>query len=105
MKKSTFLMSLFSNISKRSGEAYFSATFKGSEPLLIRPGDRVTLVKSSKTASNGSEIWSLLKDDPQTADDDRVDESTNNVAHRSYAPADKGVQERGWTRDQDEIPF
>lgn len=105
MKKSTFLMSLFSNISKRSGDPYFSATFKGSEPLVIKPGDRVTLVKSSKTASNGSEIWSLLKDDPSTPDEDRVDESTSNVAHRGYAPADKGAQERGWSRDQDEIPF
>lgn len=106
MKKSTWLMSLFSNIGKRSGEPYFTAIHKGSEPIIIRPGERVTLVKSAKKASNGSEIWSLLKDDPNVADEDRVYENTGNALQRDLRAADPASQSRGWQRaDDDAIPF
>lgn len=108
MKKSTWLMSLFSSVSKRSGETYFSAVHKGSDPIVIRPGDRVTLVKSSKTASNGSEIWSLLKDDPGVPDEDRVYERSADTFHRDIRPdaATEAARARGWSRAEDDaIPF
>jgi hypothetical protein len=67
MSDSKRVCSLFSNASK-SGGTYYSG--KLGEAVTIPSGARVTLVKSSKLASNGSEIWSPLVDEPG-ADDQR----------------------------------
>jgi hypothetical protein len=74
---STRACSLFSNASKRDGGTYYSG--KTQATITIPAGARVTLVKSSKLASNGSEIWSLLFDAPGAADDRRVYESRGDV--------------------------
>jgi hypothetical protein len=65
--ESTRICSLFANPT-RSGGTYFSGKLGGAEPITIMPGQRVTLVRTSKIASNGAEVWSLLLD-PLGADD------------------------------------
>lgn len=96
--KSKWLLSLFASPTK-SGGTYYSTTYKGAAPLVIMPGTRLSLVKSAKTASNGSEIWNLLADEAGTIDENRVHESTANYADRGPAPANQ----RGFL--DDEIPF
>ena len=86
-QQSTRITSLFSNTAK-SGGVYFSG--KLGEAVTIPAGARVTLVKSTKTALNGSEIWSLLVDFLGAADGQRVYETRGDVdldQHRGRAPS------------------
>ena len=95
-QQSTRITSLFSNTAK-SGGVYFSG--KLGEAVTIPAGARITLVKSTKTASNGSEIWSLLFDEPGAADQRRVYETRGDVdldQHRGRTPPPP---------ISDEIPF
>ena len=96
MSDSKRVCSLFSNASK-SGGTYYSG--KTQEAITIPAGARVTLVKSSKLASNGSEIWSLLVDEPGASDQRRVYETRGDVdldRHRGQTPPPS---------ISDEIPF
>jgi hypothetical protein len=96
MSDSKRVCSLFSNASK-SGGTYYSG--KLGEAVTIPSGARVTLVKSSKLASNGSEIWSLLVDEPGASDQRRVYETRGDVdidQHRGRTPPPS---------ISDEIPF
>ena len=47
--------SMFANPT-RSGGTYYSGKLGGAERIVTMPGQRVSLVKTSKTASNGAEI-------------------------------------------------
>jgi hypothetical protein len=96
MSDSKRVCSLFSNASK-SGGTYFSSKMQAE--VVIPAGARVTLVKSSKLTSNGSEIWSLLVDEPGASDLRRVYETRGDVDLD---------QHRGRTLPpliSDEIPF
>jgi hypothetical protein len=96
MSDSKRVCSLFSNASK-SGRTYFSG--KTQAEVVIPAGARVTLVKSSKLAGNGSEIWSLLVDEPGASDQRRVYETRGDVdldQHRGQPPPPP---------ISDEIPF
>ena len=96
MSDSKRVCSLFSNASK-SGGTYYSGKAQGA--ITIPAGARVTLVKSSKLASNGSEIWSLLVDEPGASDQRRVYEARGDVdidQHRGQTPPPP---------ISDEIPF
>jgi hypothetical protein len=96
MSQSQRITSLFSNASK-SGGTYYSG--KTTAAITIPAGARVTLVKSSKLASNGSEIWSLLVDEPGASDQRRVYETRGDVdldQHRGQPPPPP---------ISDEIPF
>lgn len=90
------LMTLFASPT-RAGGTYYSGTAR--DGITIEPGSRISLVKSSKVASNGSEIWSLLVDPPGARDRNRVHESTGNVADQQFGRSDQ----RGF--DDQEIPF
>lgn len=94
------LLTMFASATK-SGGTYYSTTHKGDEPIVIQPGQRITLVKSTKVASNGSEIWSLLADEAGTRDENRVYENTNTHDHKP-APRSSSSFDR---RLDDEIPF
>jgi hypothetical protein len=65
--ESVRICSLFANPT-RAGGTYYAGKLGGEEPITILPGQRVTLVRTSKIASNGAEVWSLLLD-PLGADD------------------------------------
>ena len=96
MSDSKRACSLFSNASK-NGSTYYSG--KTQAEVVIPAGARVTLVKSSKLASNGSEIWSLLVDEPGASDQRRVYETRGDVdidQHRGQTPPPS---------ISDEIPF
>jgi hypothetical protein len=75
-QQSTRITALFSNTAK-SGGTYYSG--KLGEAVTIPAGARITLVRSTKTASNGSEIWSLLFDEPGSGDQRRVFETRGDV--------------------------
>jgi hypothetical protein len=75
-QQSQRVASLFANASK-SGGVYYSG--KVNTPVTIPAGARISLVKSQKTASNGSEIWSLLVDPPGGDDQRRVLETRGDV--------------------------
>ena len=95
-QQSTRITSLFSNTSK-SGGVYYSG--KTQAAITIPTGARISLVKSSKTTSNGSEIWSLLVDPPGGDDQRRVYETRGDVdldQHRGRTPPPS---------ISDEIPF
>lgn len=99
--ESTRICSLFSNPT-RSGGTYYSGKLSGDDPIVIMPGQRISLVKTSKTASNGAEIWSLLLDPLGTDDANRVYEtrSTFDIG----AGSGRGAQEAERERDID-VPF
>jgi hypothetical protein len=65
--ESTRICSLFANPT-RSGGTYYAGKLGGEKPITIMPGQRLSLVRTTKTASNGAEVWSLLLD-PIGADD------------------------------------
>ena len=96
MGDSKRVCSLFSNASK-SGGTYYSG--KVGEAVTIPAGARITLVKSSKLASNGSEIWSLLVDEPGASNQRRLYDTRGDVdldRHRGQTPPPS---------ISDEIPF
>jgi hypothetical protein len=92
--ESTRICSLFANATRTGG----TGRLGGHEPIVIIPGQRISLVKTSKTASNGSEVWSLLID-PLGADDvNRVyetrstyDAGAGSSRHTQYAERDRDV--------------
>jgi hypothetical protein len=97
------LTSLFENPTK-SGGSYFSGKLGGDKPINIMPGQRITLVKSSKTTKDGAPIWSLLLDPMGAADGNRVYENRGDQdLHRDRQPA---PDRRHFDRDPDDaIPF
>jgi hypothetical protein len=89
------LMTLFASPT-RAGGTYYSGTAR--EGITIEPGSRISLVKSSKVASNGSEIWSLLVDPPGARDQNRVHDQRGDVDLSNVRPSQRGF-------DDSEIPF
>ena len=81
-----------------------AASIGGDAPITILPGQRLVLVKSSKVASNGAEIWSLMLDAPGADDRNRVYENRSDVDLDNH----RGRQQYSHmaARDpQDSIPF
>jgi hypothetical protein len=75
-----------------SGGTYYGKT---SSPVTIPAGARIKLLKSSKAAANGAEMWSLIVEDGTADDRDRVMEATSNRAGEISARCP----------DTEEIPF
>jgi hypothetical protein len=98
--ESVRICTLFANASK-SGGTYYSGKLGGDEPVVIQPGQRVTLVKSTKLASNGAEIWSLLVDPLGSEDHRRVHDSRRDVDLDNH----RGRQAYSHMAPRDEIPF
>lgn len=96
-QQSTRACTLFSNASK-SGGTYYSG--KVQADIVIPAGARLSLVKSTKLASNGSEIWSLLVE-PTGADSQRVYESRRDVDLDSF----RGQPVPASFERESEIPF
>lgn len=97
MSDSKRLTSLFESPTK-SGGTYFSGSPR--EDITIPAGSRISLVKSSKVASNGSPIWSLLVDPPGARDENRIYDS-----RRDIDPADMRNRQHDQRFDDDTIPF